>query len=255
MGTKSSFITKFKTGIRFVVSIFASREMGFIYCLIGTLSQIAHTYFLVSNISSLDGWWRIAQALGISVFVSSSLLFFTAIATNEESKDSKRIHLAVNLFMIIEICINFYYYSRHLIIDAENIQIYDFVFGVLVSCLIPVTIKLYAGLIRAKDWLEEFTPDGEIPSVDEESIKKRISEIIDKRLENFTPDASLSEDKVREIATEQFQILRENLEQDVADIYRRNSKIFLQQFENKLRYMIQRGTVNDSQPVQENTAE
>lgn len=254
MGAKSSFITKFKTGIRFVVSIFASREMGFIYCLIGTLSQIAHTYFLVSNISSLAGGWRIAQALGISVFVSSSLLFFTAIATNEDSKDSKRIHLAVNLFMIIEIFINFYYYSRHLIIDAERIQIYDFVFGVLVSCLIPVTIKLYAGLIRAKDWLEEFTPDGEQP-VDEESVKKRISDIIEQRLADFKPDTVVSEEQVREIATEQFQTLREHLENDVAEIYRKNSKIFLQQFENKLRYMIQHGTVNDSQTIQESTAE
>lgn len=70
-----SFIAKFKTGIRFVVSIFASREFGFVYCLIGTLAQIAHTYFLVTNISSLTGGWKTAQAMAISVFISSSLLF------------------------------------------------------------------------------------------------------------------------------------------------------------------------------------
>lgn len=150
-------IEKFKNIIRFIVSIFASREFAFVYCIIGTLAQTAHTYYLIESVSSLEGFGKIFQAIGLSIFISSSLLFFTAIADNDESnKDYKRIHLAVNLFMIIEIVINLYYYASHLIIKTDNVEIFDFIFAILVSCLIPVTIKLYAGIIQAKEWFESF---------------------------------------------------------------------------------------------------
>ena len=150
-------IEKFKNLIRFIVSIFASREFAFVYCIIGTLAQTAHTYYLIESVSSLEGWGKIFQAIGLSIFISSSLLFFTAIADNDETnKDYKRIHLAVNLFMVIEILINLYYYASHLIIKTDSIEIFDFIFAILVSCLIPVTIKLYAGIIQAKEWFESF---------------------------------------------------------------------------------------------------
>lgn len=150
-------IEKFKNLIRFIVSIFASREFAFVYCIIGTLAQTAHTYYLIESVSSLEGWGKIFQAIGLSIFISSSLLFFTAIADNDETnKDYRRIHLAVNLFMFIEIIINLYYYASHLIIKTDSIEIFDFIFAILVSCLIPVTIKLYAGIIQAKEWFESF---------------------------------------------------------------------------------------------------
>lgn len=152
---KMNKIEKFKRTIRFIVSIFASREFGFLYCVTGTLAQTAHTYYLIESISSLEGFWKGFQAAALSIFISSSLLFFTAIADNDEdSDDYKRIHLAVNLFMIIEIIINFYYYAAHLLLNTQKQNIFDFIFAILVSCLIPVTIKLYAGIIQAKEWLE-----------------------------------------------------------------------------------------------------
>lgn len=234
-----SFIAKFKTGIRFVVSIFASREFGFVYCLIGTLAQIAHTYFLVTNISSLTGGWKTAQAMAISVFISSSLLFFTAIASNDDSKDSRRIHLAVNLFMFIEILINFYYYSRHLLLDNANVQIYDFVFGVLVACLIPVTIKLYAGLIQAKEWLEEFSgksnesvPEKELQSLIEKTVLEQLSHIV------LPEQEYVSDEHIREIAKQLFTNVQDEIDERVAKSFQQNSEIFLRQFENKLRYII-----------------
>lgn len=234
-----SFIAKFKTGIRFVVSIFASREFGFVYCLIGTLAQIAHTYFLVTNISSLTGGWKTAQAMAISVFISSSLLFFTAIASNDDSKDSRRIHLAVNLFMVIEILINFYYYSRHLLLDNANVQIYDFVFGVLVACLIPVTIKLYAGLIQAKEWLEEFrgksnesVPEKELQSLIEKTVSEQLSHIV------LPEQEYVSDEHIREIAKQLFTNVQDEIDERVAKSFQQNSEIFLRQFENKLRYII-----------------
>lgn len=234
-----SFIAKFKTGIRFVVSIFASREFGFVYCLIGTLAQIAHTYFLVTNISSLTGGWKTAQAMAISVFISSSLLFFTAIASNDDSKDSRRIHLAVNLFMVIEILINFYYYSRHLLLNNANVQIYDFVFGVLVACLIPVTIKLYAGLIQAKEWLEEFSgksnesvPEKELQSLIEKTVSEQLSHIV------LPEQEYVSDEHIREIAKQLFTNVQDEIDERVAKSFQQNSEIFLRQFENKLRYII-----------------
>ena len=151
-----------KKFIRFLVTNFASREFAFIYCIIGTLAQTSHTYYLIESISSLSGWGKQLQAIGLSVFISSSLLFFTAIADAEsESKEHKRIHFAVNLFMVIEILINSYYYVSHLLI--KDSRVFDSIFALLVSCLIPVTIKLYAGVIQVRKW-----------AVDEELKTQRI---------------------------------------------------------------------------------
>lgn len=149
-----------KKFIRFLVTNFASREFAFIYCIIGTLAQTSHTYYLIESISSLSGWGKQLQAIGLSVFISSSLLFFTAIADAEsESKEHKRIHFAVNLFMVIEILINSYYYVSHLLI--KDSRVFDSIFALLVSCLIPVTIKLYAGVIQVRKW-----------AVDEEKVQQ-----------------------------------------------------------------------------------
>lgn len=149
-----------KKFIRFLVTNFASREFAFIYCIIGTLAQTSHTYYLIESISSLSGWGKQLQAIGLSIFISSSLLFFTAIADAEsESKEHKRIHFAVNLFMVIEILINSYYYVSHLLI--KDSRVFDSIFALLVSCLIPVTIKLYAGVIQVRKWAIEDTVDME----------------------------------------------------------------------------------------------
>lgn len=149
-----------KKFIRFLVTNFASREFAFIYCIIGTLAQTSHTYYLIESISSLSGWGKQLQAIGLSVFISSSLLFFTAIADAEsESKEHKRIHFAVNLFMVIEILINSYYYVSHLLI--KDSRVFDSIFALLVSCLIPVTIKLYAGVIQVRKWADVDTVEEE----------------------------------------------------------------------------------------------
>lgn len=149
-----------KKFIRFLVTNFASREFAFIYCIIGTLAQTSHTYYLIESISSLSGWGKQLQAIGLSVFISSSLLFFTAIADAEsESKEHKRIHFAVNLFMVIEILINSYYYVSHLLI--KDSRVFDSIFALLVSCLIPVTIKLYAGVIQVRKWADVDTAEEE----------------------------------------------------------------------------------------------
>lgn len=288
-------IIKFKTLIKFSVSIFACREFGFVFCLIGTIGQIAHTYYLTNNISSLDGGWRIAQAVMLSIFISASLLYFVSIADNEQTKESKRIHLAVNIFMVIEILINFYYYSRHLLLDSEKVQIFDFVFAVLVSCLIPVTIKLYAGLIHAKDWLNEIEGLSENSinqkNIDLEDLKKdlfdelviktdsiliskinkameiinvpetseiseeKITEIIKPIVEQFQQELELSKsynntsnnssnieenlsEKMEEFFNLKFTDIKDKLNKEVIDIFDKNQKLFLNQFENKCTMLL-----------------
>lgn len=184
-------IENFKNLIRLIVSIFASREFAFVYCIIGTLSQTAHTYYLIESISSLTGWSKFLQAAGLSIFISSSLLFFTAIADNDEdSPDYRRIHLGVNLFMVIEIIINCYYYASHLLIKTSEPNWVDFVFAILVSCLIPVTIKLYAGIIKAKEWLEILTNKEE---QNQEEPHETTVEPVDERISIITETKHVDE--------------------------------------------------------------
>lgn len=157
-----NIILKIKAAIRFFVSVITSREWAFVYCVAGTVAQISHTYFLVNSISSLEGGWKTFQAVALSAFISSSLLFFVAISDNEDTDESRKIHRTVTLFTIIEIAINTYYYSRHILIDllALNKQpnlvgYFDFAFALIISVMIPITIKLYASNIRAKEWIED----------------------------------------------------------------------------------------------------
>lgn len=222
-------IEKFKNIIRFIVSIFASREFGFIYCIIGTLAQCAHTYYLVESVSSLNGFGKSFQAWGLSIFISSSLLFFTAIAQgkdeygNYESHSDKRIHLAVNLFMWIEIIINLYYYAAHLLLTngifvAENAHWFDFIFAIIISCMIPVTIKLYAGIIQAKEWLEML-------SKQEPNNIENTQELVTK--------AELVHELVNQLDDFKTQIL-EDVKNESNKVFEQGTEKFLNDFENKV---------------------
>lgn len=242
-----TFIERFKKIIRFLATIFASREFAFIYCLIGTGSQVAHTYFLTESISSFTGGFKIFQATLISFFISSSLLYFVAI-TNEADgeKEYKRNKLAVTIFMIIEILINFYYYARHLIIDSSQIQVFDFIFAVLVSCLIPVTIKLYANSIRAKEWIEEMSTtdkkqnndisDADVFSMVEAIIEKRLSDL------NIDKNSEIDVDEIKTIILDQFEKIEkeklEDIDVKINKIFEKHKELFLQQIENKIKLML-----------------
>lgn len=276
----SNAIFGFKKLIRFLVSIFASREMGFVYCLIGTITQIAHTYFLTYEISSLEGNWRVIQAVLLSTFISSSLLYFVVISDNSGTKESRRVHMAINIFMFIEILINLYYYSRHLIIDSPELKVFDFVFAILVSCLIPVVIKLYAGLIQAKTWFDEFAEEKEktetkaftlddkrdeikeiVREVVNESFnetrvnelmekltrdtltKDDVSSIVDDAISKIQlPSGEVSNVKVRSLVQDEFTKMidqyKNNLDDQVAKSFSKNSELFLNQFENKLKMLL-----------------
>lgn len=203
-------ILNFKQYVRFLASIITSREFAVIYVLAGTLAQVAHTYYLTESISSLTGVWRTTQAVILSIFISSSLLYFTAIADDADTKESKRVHFAVTMFTIIEILINIYYYSRYLLIGQEEPRIFDYIFAILISCLIPVTIKLYSSHIRAKEWVMDIEQDKKafVGSVDNSEIYKS-----DSKHESFENAVDLSNEQVADIIVKDAEIV--TIEDDV----------------------------------------
>lgn len=187
---KNSGILGFKDFIKKFITVFASREFAFVYCLLGTIGQISHCYFLVYSISSFTGFFKVLQALMLSLFISSSLMYFVAIAdSDDDEKEYKRIKRAINLFMYIEIVMNMYYYCQHLIILSRPMRIFDFIFSVMISALIPITIKLYSNSIKAKAWIKE----------------------IEERLQPKTPisNDSLKKEEIKNIITSEFDTIKE----------------------------------------------
>lgn len=226
------FIIKFKDFIKRCVTIVASREFAFIYCLLGTFGEVAHCYFLLDSVSSFNGFFKHFQAGVLSLFISSSLMYFVSISdSSDEETEQKRIRRAVNLFMVMEILMNMYYYCQHLIIKAETMRVFDFIFGTIISCLIPVTIKLYSNSIKAKQWINEIESrqsndsentnqpnssqepglsksdveeivnvtvkekikEVEIP-INKEQVQKTIDEVLDERLKQRTAEDGYSVD-------------------------------------------------------------
>lgn len=239
-------INNFKKGIRFFTSIIASREFALIYCIFGTIAQIAHTLYLTESISSLDGWWKTGQAIIVSIFISSSLLFFVSIADKDEP-DYNRVSQAIILFTIIEILINIYYYIRHLVIEPlENNSTplwFDFIFATIIGALIPYTIKLYSSQIRAKEWLKALSSDEEKPKheytqpgIDEETLRK-MEERLDGMIarDEFNDFKTFFENRPKSI--ENNDELEHKINSMVVEAFQNNSDKFLNQFKNKVKYI------------------
>ena len=189
----------FKYWIKRFVSVFASREFAFVYCVLGTIGQIAHCYFLVNSVSSFDGAIRTAQAIVISTFISSSLLYFVAIADKDDS-DYKRVIRAVNMFMIIEITINIYYYGKHLLLSGGEIRVFDFIFATIISAILPVTIKLYANSIMAKKWMKEIDDESGVVDgaamITTESLEKSIFDMVERALDERMKSVNVGEKSI-----------------------------------------------------------
>lgn len=254
------FILNFKASIRFFTSIIISREFSVVYCLLGTIAQISHSYFLIESVSSLDGFWRMLQALFISIFISSSLLYFVAIAddtdkSDEGIKEFKRVSNAVLLFTVIEIIINIYYYTRHLIIDTNENEsrIFDYIFAILISFLIPITIKLYSSNIRAKSWIDDIEHDksaltSEDLSIENNTIQENITEekqieIIKELIQEYqstiinsdSDKEFIIEEKLNEKVSEKFVNIQLEIDEQISASFTKNQELFLKQFENKVK--------------------
>lgn len=271
------FVEKFKALIRFIVTVFASREFGFIYCLLGTVGQVSHTYFLTESISSFSGGFKIFQAVLISGFISSSLLYFVAIADNVENKENRKIHWAINIFCFIEVLINFYYYSRHLIIDSKEVQIFDFIFAVLVSCLIPITIKLYGGLIKAREWMNDISNNkveekqldskivdlsdnqvyqnnavdlSDIPTIIDNHEKEDIEKIVAQKIDEFrkeleSQEKPITKEKINMLIDEKFNSIKQQLNSEILQSFKKNQDLFLNQFINKCKMIVKSSNIEE----------
>lgn len=238
------YIKSFKSFIRFLVTTIASREFAFVYCLGGTIAQIAHTYYLLNTISSISGNFKTIQAVILSIFISGSLLFFVSMSNDEQTKQAKRIRRGVNIFTSMEISINLYYYSRHLIINAPEMQIYDFIFAILISVLIPYSIKLYANTIQAKDWFNEFSEKEEIDKVTLDESLEKLNEIQEKNQKQL----NLQLQNIELGLDERIDLfLQNNLDKNVSKIFAENSELFLKQFESKCKNTINQNLNNIKQ--------
>lgn len=236
---------KFKKIVQNTIIIFTSREFAFIYCVFGAIAQVAHTYYLTEHISSLTGYSKVAQATVLSIFISTSLLYFTSISTDEETKSAKKIRYAVTLFMVIEILINSYYYSRYLLLEKHNNgegiivlnNWFDFIFAVLISCMIPVTLKLYSSHIRAKEWLDDAektnTNDVTVTQIDDkligkvDNIQKQLDEndeLFNTKIENFNEKL---DNKINEF--------KNDIDNNIKNSFEKHSKLFINQYENKIK--------------------
>ena len=262
---KLNGIERFKKTIKFIVSIIISREFAFIYCVLGTTAQVGHTYFLVDSISSLSGNWRMIQAIILSVFISSSLLYFVAIADKDEKDEFRKVEQSIIVFTIIEIIINIYYYTRHLLLDVwkDNLEpnYFDYIFACIIGILIPVTIKMYSSHIKAKEWLKEFTQPinndvNEIINIDlqnrldEMENKIEASTITAEQLEVMSKrlDEALERDfgKQPEIDMNKInQEIEEKVESAIIESFKKNQDKFVNQFENKLK-LIAKQTENNN---------
>lgn len=238
------FIVKFKDFIKRCVTIVASREFAFIYCLLGTFGEVAHCYFLLDSVSSFNGFFKHFQAGVLSLFISSSLMYFVSISdSSDEESEQKRIRRAVNLFMVMEILMNMYYYCQHLIIKAETMRVFDFIFGTIISCLIPVTIKLYSNSIKAKQWIQEIesrqTNDNENinqPNLSQEPglSKSDVQEIV-----NITVEEKIKEVEIP-INKEQVQkTIEEVLDERLKQIHEDGYSVDDLLFESRLKSMVE----------------
>lgn len=257
---KLNGIERFKKTIKFIVSIIISREFAFIYCVLGTTAQIGHTYFLIDSISSLSGNWRMIQAIILSVFISSSLLYFVAIADKDEKDEFRKVEQSIIVFTIIEIIINIYYYTRHLLLDVwkDNLEpnYFDYIFACIIGILIPVTIKMYSSHIKAKEWLKEFTQpiNNDVNEIYNTDLQDRINkleastittdqlEVMSKRL-----DAALERDFGKpEIDLDKInREIEEKVESAIIESFKKNQDKFVNQFENKLK-LIAKQTENNN---------
>ena len=273
------FVLSFRKFVRFFTSIIASREFAMVYCVIGTLTQVTHTYYLAATVSSYTGLFQIFQALLLSVFISASLLYFVSIADSDAPEEErKRVNRAILLFTIMEMGINLYYYTRHLIIDAPEMRIFDFLFGAAISMLIPYTIKLYSNTIKAKEWFDaEFAENTkEQQNLTDERLDTILDEFKAKVLDKITelmsiqqelsPDSDTTLDEfrieiqnrlvafehelkttaipgsqdidIKAIEDNILQTVRDTYAKDIDAQYAKKQELFLVQFDNKCRQIM-----------------
>lgn len=179
----------------------ASREAAAIFVLMGVISQFSHVYFITYEISSLEGIWRILQAIVMSLFFSCGLSYFIlkGVKDDDYSDDNIRTKKLIVLFTWIEASINFAYWGGHLIYDpymaGTPINWFQFAISIPFAVLIPVLLKAYGFSILVME-----------PSIEPEVIEELVTDIPQNKYNELLERLTASEEKVKTLQKGEFKM-------------------------------------------------
>lgn len=143
---------------KFVISAreLSSRGMSFIIVMLGVLLQASHTTLLMYDIAAFtQTWLKLTVALGIGIFISSSLAIFTLKYDGTDPK----LKMIINVFFYFEIFTNVFYYWNSLIFSKgfDQAVMQDWLYLIIAmpfSFVMPFAIKQFAGIISTEEKLK-----------------------------------------------------------------------------------------------------
>lgn len=125
-----------------LLSFLRSNNFALTIAILSVIVQSFHSYTAFYNTSTLKGTaWGMAQAVLFAVIIDLAILFYTV---------RRRTDIA-RLAALVMVIINSYYYYQSLGISFE------FIFGVFLSLIIPVSVYFYSEEI-GKEEIEEGNP-------------------------------------------------------------------------------------------------
>jgi hypothetical protein len=134
----------------------ASPRAGFLFALLGTITQTTHTWFIALQFSSFTGAGAVLQAAVMSLFLSGGLLYYI-VKTGQATAfaDKMKYNKIANLFMALEIFINLFYWCQKIVFNPwlvenayDTIVWHELTVAIPFSILIPVILKTYGGEIN-----------------------------------------------------------------------------------------------------------
>ena len=123
----------------------------------------------------------------------------------------------------------------------------------MISCLIPITIKLYSSFIRAKEWLIDIEHNKDaLQSTDllesqNDLSEEKMVELIKPLIENFEKELSdlknidnLNQEKIDILFENKIKQLNVDIEKQISSSYQKNQDLFLKQFDNKIKVLTEK---------------
>lgn len=127
----------------------ASRESAAVFVLLGIISQFSHIFFITFEISSLEGYFKIIQAVIMSIFFSCGLAYFIlgGVKEGDESKENLRRKKLILAFTWVEAFINLAYWGNHIVYEpyvaGNPINWFQMAMAIPFAILIPILLKAY----------------------------------------------------------------------------------------------------------------
>lgn len=118
-----------------LLTFLRSNNFALSIAILSVIVQSFHSFTAFYNTSSLHNAWGIAQAVLFAIIIDLAIIFYTLRNRTDIAKIAA-------LAMVI---INAYYYYQHLGVTTE------FIFGVFLSLIIPVSVYFYSEEIRLEE--------------------------------------------------------------------------------------------------------